>query len=399
MKCKVSQKITIGLIVFIAFCFSGQIAFAEEIKKTEFSVESFTRGSQSESMADFVITLTKNVIAGKSLYTDLPDDAMQITPALQGKARWIARNQIGIFLDSALAPGVNYTFELSEKLNTSANFTLAGLRKFTYPTSPFKIEKAEIGFQYDKELKKAKAIATITFNYPVVIAGLEKHLSIESGRGDKIPYSFQEQSPITSTVLIEIKDIPSLLEGRYLQAKIAEGFKCSGAEIGLKEPSVAPIQLGNIRELRIDRSDFQQRDGKLFINIRFSSQITLEMFQEKISIEPEIPFQLAVNYRELEIHADYKHRANYTVNIKNGIASEDGSILRDTFVKRLTVPDLYRGSALQITHFSYRERDVETRLCNDESGTRRNRNSKGSSFQSTHTDTSRRVDDRRKTKQ
>ena len=342
MKCKVYPKITLGLIIFIAFCFAGQITFAEDVEKTEFSVESFTRGTQNDSMADFVITLNKNVIAGNSLYTDLPDDAIQITPALQGKARWVARNQIGIFLDGALAPGVNYTFELSDKLKPAANFTLTGLRKFTYPTSPFKIEKAEIGFQYDKELKKAKAIATITFNYPVVIAGLEKHLSIESGRGDKIPYSFQEQSPITSTVLIEIKDIPSLLEGRYLQAKIAEGFKCSGAEIGLKEPSVAPIQLGNIRELRIDRSDIQQRDGKLFIKITFNSRLNLEMFQENVSIEPEIPFQLAVNYRELEIHADYKHRANYTVNIKNGIASEDGSILRDTFVKRLTVPDLYR---------------------------------------------------------
>ena len=337
------QKITISLIVFIAFCFAEQIAFAEDVEKTEFSVESFTRGTQNDSMADFVITLNKNVIAGKTLWTDLPDDAIQVTPALQGKARWIARNQIGIFLESALAPGVNYTFELSDKLKPAANYTLAGLRKFTYPTSPFKVEKAEIGFLYDKELKKAKAIGTITCNYAVTIAGLEKHLSILSGRGDEVPYSFQEQSPTTRAVLIEIEDIPPLLEGRYLQVKFAEGFKCSGAALGLKEPSVAPIQLGNIRELRIDRSDFQQREGKLFINIRLSSQINLEMFQGNISIEPEIPFQLAVNYRELEIHADYKHRANYTVNIKNGIASEDGNILRDTFVKRLTVPDLYRG--------------------------------------------------------
>ena len=342
MKYRVFQKITIGIIVFIALCFSGQIVYAQEIEKTEFTVESFTHGFQSDSMADFLITLNKHVIDKKSLYTDLPNDAIQITPMLQGKARWTATNQIGIFLESALAPGVNYTFELSTKLSPSANYTLVGLRKFTYPTSPFKVEKAEIGFQYDKDLKKAKAIGTITCNYAVSIADLEKHLSIQSGRGDEIPYNFQEQSPITRTVLILIEDITPLLEGQYLHVKIAEGFKCSGAEIGLKEPSVAPIQLGNIRELRIDRSSFQQRDGKLFINIPFSSRITLEMFQENISIEPEIPFQLAVNYSELEIHADYKHRTNYTVNINNGIATEDGSILRDTFVTRLTVPDLYR---------------------------------------------------------
>ncbi|MYI93163.1 hypothetical protein F4083_02410, partial [Candidatus Poribacteria bacterium] len=108
MKCKVPHKITIGLIVFFALCISGQITPALERKaKTEFSVESFRRGSQNDSMADFVITLNKRVIGGASLYRDLPDDAIQITPALQGKARWIESNQIGIFLESALAPGVN----------------------------------------------------------------------------------------------------------------------------------------------------------------------------------------------------------------------------------------------------------------------------------------------------
>ncbi len=343
MKYEVSQKIIIVFILFIAFYFSGQVIYAEEIEKTEFSVESFTAGSQSDSMADFLITLSQHIIDKKLLFTDLPDDAIQIKPALQGKARWIATNQIGIFLESALAPGVNYTFEISAKLSPSANYTLVGLRKFTYPTAPFKIESAKIEFQYNKELKKAKAIGTITCNYAVTVAGLEKHLSIQSGRGDVIPYNFQEQSPITSTVLIEIEDIPPLLEGRYLQVKIAEGFKCSGAEIGLEEPSVAPIQLENIRELRIDRSDIQQRDGKMFIRISFGSPLDLKMFEENVSIEPDLPFQLAVNYSELEIHADYKHRENYTVNIKNGIASEDGTILRDTFVKRFTVPDLYRG--------------------------------------------------------
>ena len=343
MKYKVSQKIIIGFIVFIAFYFSAQVIYAEEIEKTEFSVESFTRGSQSDSIADFLITLSNHIIDKKLLFTDLPDNAIQITPALQGTARWTATNQIGIFLESALAPGVNYTFEISDKLNLSANYALVGLRKFTYPTAPFMVESAKIEFQYDKELKKAKAIGTITCNYAVTIAGLEKHLSIQSGSGGEIPYKFQEQSPITSTVLIEMEDIPPLLEGRYLQVKIAEGFKCSGAEIGLEEPSVAPIQLGNIRELRIDQSEIQQRDGKMFIKITFGSRLNLKMFEENVSIEPKLPFQLAVNYRDLEIHADYKHRENYTVNIKNGIASEDGTILRDTFVGRATVPDLYRG--------------------------------------------------------
>ena len=344
MKSNISKKIIISfiaIIAFTAFYLSGQVVCAEEVEELEFSVKSFRHGADVDNIADFLITLSKPIIDDNQLFTDLPKNAIKVTPAVEGKARWMARNQIGFFLNSALAPSVEYTFELSTKLNPLADYVLTGKQKFTYSTAPFKVERAEIGFHYDKELKKAKAIGTVTFNYAVNIKGLAEFLSIQSGRGVDIPYIFQEQNSISRTVLIEIEDILPLLEGRYLQVKVAEGFKCTGAEIGLKEASAAPIQLGNIKELQVNRAEFRQRDGIPFIWFSFSSQITLEMFEEQISVEPSVPVQLVANYRELEIHGDFKFRSDYTVNIKHGIASADGSILRDTLVKRLKVPDLY----------------------------------------------------------
>ena len=341
MKFNVAQKFIFGFIAFMAFCLSVQVISAEEAEKSEFSVKSFAHGSETDEAADFLITLSKPIIDENLLFTELPSNAIQITPALQGKARWVARNKIGFYLESALAPSVNYTFELSTKLNPTADFVLTGKQKFTYSTEPFQVERAEIGFQYDKDLKKAKAVGTVTFNYAVNIAGLEEFLSILTGSGVDVPYIFQTQNPVTRTVLIEIEDILPLLEGQYLQVEIGKGFKCTGTEIGLKEANLAPIQLGNIKALQVNRAEFQQREGKPFIWLSFSSPITLDMFQGLTSVEPSLPFQLVARHHELEIHGDFNFRSDYTVNIKRSIASADGSILRDTFVKRLTVPDLH----------------------------------------------------------
>lgn len=249
----------------------------------------------------------------------------------------MARNQIGFFLQSPLAPSVDYTFELS-----GTNFALTGKRKFTYSTPPFKMEHAAIGFQYDQTLKKAKAVGVVTFNYPVSITDLAAFFSILSEKGAAIPYTFQPQSPITKTVLIEIENILPLLEGRYLQAKIEKGFKCAGTEIGLEATRVAPIQLEEMRVLRVTQAHFDEKDSKPVLYLSFTSPIpiTLEMFQEHTSVKPSLQYQLIVNNHVLEIHADFKFRSDYTVSIKRGVASPDGSILRDTYVETLTVPDL-----------------------------------------------------------
>ena len=340
-----SRKFLISFVVsfsLIVICLSQQPVCANQTETMEYEIESFAPRNMNGGVADFLITLSEPVIDESLVYTALPSEAIQITPAVRGKARWLARDKIGVFLEGVLAPSVAYTVEVSTQLILSADFVLTGQRKFPYSTDPFKIERAEIGFQYDKTEKKAKAVGRITFNYAVGVSGLEEFLSILTGSGVEIRYIFQPQSPVTKTVLIEIDDILPLLEGRYLQVKIAEGFKCLGTEIGLKEASIAPVELGEMRDLRVNQhGSFQYRDGKPFLRLSFSSPITLEMFQGHISVEPSLSFRLVVNYHELEIHGDFKFRSDYTVNIKRGIASTDGAILRDTYVQRFTVPDLY----------------------------------------------------------
>ena len=339
MKFIIFQKRIIGIFLFATLLFSTHIVSAEKEKETEFTVESFTSREYNGSVADFLITFSKDVIDRELLFTALPKNAITITPSVEVKARWVATNKIGIFLESTLGPSSKYVFEISKDIDASGNLVLTGQRKFNHVTKPFKVEQAKIEFRYNKDLKKAMAVGTVTFNYPVKVAALTEFLSVISGRDVEIPYTFQPQSAVTRTVLIETEVIQPLLEGRLIQAKIGKGFKCAGTEIGLEKDTVATIQIGNINELQIERTDFLQRDGKLFLRFRFRSPITVDMFQDQIGIEPKLPFRLVVNNYDLEVYGDFEFRSEYTVTIKNGIASENG-FLRNTYVQTVKVPDL-----------------------------------------------------------
>ncbi len=342
----VSKKFLIGFITFIfpiIVCFPVRFVDADEEKQTEFSVQSFAHGAEIEnnhSTADFLITFSKSVINNELLFTELPSDAIKVTPAVEGKARWVGFNQIGFFLEEALAPSIDYTFELSTVLNPSSDFVLTGERTFTHSTPPFQVEHAELGFQYDKELKKAKAIGTVTFNYAVNIEGLSEFLSIVTENETEIPYTFQPQNAITKTALIEISDISRVIEGRYLWVQVKKGFKCAGTEIGLKETNILPIVLGEINELRIERENIYDRDGIPTITISFNSDVPLENFRQHVSIVPSVSSQLLETHRAIEIRGNFKCRTAYTVHIKRGLVSETGSILKDSYVKRFEIPDL-----------------------------------------------------------
>ncbi len=328
----------ISLIVLTLFFLSIPTLYAQEVKEPEISVTSFSPRAQNGEAADFLITFSQPVIDNNLLFTELPQNIIHMTPAVDGKARWMALNQIGLFLDTTLAPSVEYTFEIKD-----TDFTLTGQRAFTYSTPPFKIEKAEIGFHYDNALKKSRAIGSITFNYPVSIVGLNEFLSILTGRGDNISYTFQTQNLITKKALIEIDDIGQLLEGQYLQVRMEKGFRGIGTEIGLQDATIAPIQLGQIKELRIEQPNVGHRDGKPYFGFYFSSPITLETLKERITIDPAIPFQVVVNDHNLEIHADFQFRSDYTVNINLGITSIYGHILKYPYVQNLKIPDLPRN--------------------------------------------------------
>ena len=335
-----SLACVIAFLLVILLNLSSQTVGASETEKTEYSVQAFAPRDENGGVADFMITFSKSLIDNSQIYTELPSRAIQITPAVQGKARWMAADKIGFFLENSLAPSINYTIEVSTQLNPSEDFVLTGQRKFTYLTRPFQVERAEIGFQYDEKQKKAKAVGTIAFNYAVNITSLREFLSILTERGTEIPYTFQTQSAITKTAIIEIADITRLLEVQSIQVQIKKGFKCTGTEIGLKEPSVAPIVLSTLKTLQVDRVDVLQREGTLAIRLTFTSPVVLETLREHVSIDPSLPHQLTSHNHELEIRGDFKCRTDYTVRIKRGVTAADGSILKDTYQKRLTMPDL-----------------------------------------------------------
>ncbi len=341
----INKKFLIGAVLFLSLfiVIIGALyinSLTTSDAKTRVTVKMITpEGKKVPQWVDFTFTFSEPVVDNSLINTELPNRAIQFTPTTQGTARWIARDTIRFFLESALAPSASYTVELSPKLRQSSlGFVITGDRKFTFATEQFRIQSNRLEFKYTKT--HAKVDGNITFNYPVNIADLRANMSMRLQEDVEIPYTLQPQNGIAREVKVSTEEIPRLLGDQSLKVKIEKGFKCTGGKIGLKESFVKSMSLTGHGTLSVTYANVQEYSGRPHIALRFSSRIPVDTVQPYIKINPNIDTQIITRYGEIEIHGDFKRRERYVITVDQGLTAPDSSVLRKPYSVKLRIPDV-----------------------------------------------------------
>ena len=340
----INKKFLVGAVLllslFIVIIGSLYMHSLTSDTKTRVTVKSTTpEGEKVPQWVDFTFTFTEPVVDNSLINTELPNRAIQFTPTARGTARWIARDTIRFFLESALAPSASYTVELSPKLRQSSlGFVITGDRKFTFATEQFRIQSSRLEFKYTKT--HAKVDGKITFNYPVNIADLRANMSMRLQEDVDIPYTLQPQNGIAREVNVSTEDIPRLMGDQILKVQIEKGFKCTGGKIGLKESFAKSMSLTGHGTLSVTYANVQEYSGRPHIALRFSSHIPVDTVQPYININPRIDTQIITRYSEIEIHGDFKRRERYEITVDQGLTAPDNSVLRKPYSVKLRIPDV-----------------------------------------------------------
>ena len=308
--------------------------------KTRYSVNTFAPQGEVPQWIDFSITFSEGIVDKSRVGTEVPGEALRFTPAVQGTARWVAPDRIGVFLDAPLAPSAQYTVELTPELNPSETFLLTGQKEFKFATEPFAVQQTRMEFSTNDAREYATGFGTIAFNYPVTTADLKAHLSIELDDGTEIPYQLETNTATARTVTFETKRIKRGNADREIKVKIEKGFKCTGGQIGLEKASVTPVILRGKGTLGVTYSDVRESDGTPYISVSFSTPVLSDTIESYLELTPAVDYQVISDYRNIEIHGDFKRRTTYTLKIRRGLTSRNDAVLKQDYMTRLKIPDL-----------------------------------------------------------
>ena len=308
--------------------------------KTRYSVNTFAPQGEVPQWTDFSITFSEGIVDKSRVGTEVPGEALRFTPAVQGTARWVAPDRIGVFLDAPLAPSAQYTVELTPELNPSETFLLTGQKEFKFATEPFAVQQTRMEFSTNDAREYATGFGTIAFNYPVTTADLKAHLSIELDDGTEIPYQIETNTATARTVTFETKRIKRGNADREIKVKIEKGFKCTGGQIGLEKASVTPVILRGKGTLGVTYSDVRESDGTPYISVSFSTPVLSDTIESYLELTPAVDYQVISDHRNIEIHGDFKRRTTYTLKIRRGLTSRNDAVLKQDYMTRLKIPDL-----------------------------------------------------------
>lgn len=345
MVAKLSKTVLISLIGLLSLIIvAGVFYIVSENSgaKTRYSVTAFTPQGDVPQWVDFSWTFSEPIIDNAGIGTEVPQQAIRWTPAVDGKGRWVARDKIGFFLESPLAPSARYAVELSSRLSLSDSFVLTGQQRFEFATRRFEVTATTLHFQYNPDDKqKAKAVGTINFNYPVNIADLKAHLSIQFNGDTEIPYSLLTETSTARTVTLETEEVERGREDRVLTLRIQKNFKCTGGKLGLAAASVTSVVLSGSGTLGVTYSDVKESGGSPYLMLRFSTDVPAHVVEPYLQIAPNPGrTQLIMRYGDIRIHGDFKRRTTYTLTIQEGLTAQDGSVLKKPYATRLTIPDV-----------------------------------------------------------
>ncbi len=308
--------------------------------RTRYSVETFTPQGAVPQWVDFSITFSEAIIDKSRVGTEVPAEAFRFTPAVQGTARWIALDRVGFFLDAPLAPSAEYTVQLTPELNPSDTFLLTGQKEFKFATDPFAVQQARMEFSSDEAREHATGFGTIAFNYPITIVDLKAHLSIELDDETEIPYQIETNTATARTIKFRTKRIKRSKADREIKIKIEKGFKCTGGKIGLEKASVTPVILRGRGTLGVTYSDVWESDGAPHISVSFSAPVLSDAIEPYIELTPAVAYQVTSDYRNVQIHGNFKRRTTYTLKIRRGLTARNDAVLKRDYRTRLKIPDI-----------------------------------------------------------
>ncbi len=334
-------KSLIGLVGLMALLLGACIVYIVQSNvraRTRYSVKTFTPQGEVPQWADFSITFSEAIIDKLRVGTEVPAEALRFTPAVQGTARWAARDRVGFFLDAPLAPSTEYIVQLTPELNPSETFLLTGQKEFKFATEPFAVQQTRMEFTSDNE--HVTGSGTIAFNYPVTIVDLKAHLSIELDDGTEVPYQIETNTATARTVKFKTKRIKRGKADREIKIRIEKGFKCTGGKIGLEKPNVTPVILRGRGTLGVTYSDVWESDGTPYISVSFSAPVLSDTIEPYLELTPAVTYKVTSDYRNIRIHGNFKRRTTYTLKIRRGLTARNDAVLKQDYMTRLKIPDL-----------------------------------------------------------
>jgi len=297
------------------------------VKPIDFSAKNFT--DEVQPLQNLTFKFNVSMVEEKDLNQWISANYLKFEPKIQGKYKWISKNELVFSPLNPLSPSTNYQVQLNQLPNplTPEERQLPISNKSITFHTPY-LRFADVTPYWSKSNQQTELRLILHFNYELSPDVLNQKIEILL-ENQKLPYTFITNS-VSSKIEMTVQNVDFKENIQPIKVKLNKGIRLQGSNVDSEELTFE-TQIPGI-ELEILKTD-TQHDGftgtfTVYANHAFEE---LNSWSSIIQIEPKIPFYVQVNHNQLLIKAEFLQNLPYTLKINKNLTSILGSKLKEDY--------------------------------------------------------------------
>ena len=302
-------------------------------------------GDEVQQTQNLTFTLNKNVGPDAHLGEWDSTQYVRFKPAVRGKFKWTAPNELVFSPTVAFDPATDYRAELTNDVlkNGTAKDLKVATGDIAFHTPYLQLTGVETWWTKSRETGQPVAKSRLNFNYPVSSAEVGSKVAVSTGNGAVTTQLLP--SDVGSTVNLMLANAPAEKNEQPLTVKVATGLKVPNTGYQSKEAIEETATLPS--RYRIEVADVQtgfanNKDGTPTGQVRVIT--TQELQPGNISafytIQPQVATTAELTENGFVIRGDFNETDTYVLTLTDQIrgvlnTKVDEPVTRDLFFGKM----------------------------------------------------------------
>ena len=293
-------------------------------------------GEEVARLQNMIFTFSEDVLPDETkIGTWEKESLVEFEPAVKGKFRWVARNEVLFAPDAQLGICQDYKARVTDKvLKYSKARKRVDRSKVLNFHTPYLNLKAVNGFWTLNESTGAPEIRLNTdFNYVVKPDAVLEKMKV-SVNDKPVGYTLDENGSSESFSL-GIRDRKALDEPSEIKVVLNKGLSPAGSNYKTGKAIEQTLVLSSPYELSITSATTRFEDGVGIVDVVTSQQIDAKTLQDCYTIDPKVTTTAEVSRNGFVIRGEFAEQVAYALTIKTSLKGVLGGKLKNEYTANL----------------------------------------------------------------
>ncbi|MBC5773302.1 alpha-2-macroglobulin family protein [Pontibacter sp. KCTC 32443] len=319
LSCSLPFWYIILILVFISSC---------KGKSDELLLESRNFEQQIAQEQNLVFKFDKELVPDSLLNDWDTIPYISFNPAVPGKFKWTAPDELVFSPSRPFAPSTNYQAELTDNLlhHSKTKYKIPAGQGFTFHTPYVALTKTKTYWTLNENNPtQLEANLLLSFNYPVDLPSLRENLRVYQGRTG-LP--IEVVSSNRESIAVKLKGVSQATdEAIPVLLSINKGLTMPGSTYQTTLTIEREVELPSRRQMQVTEVATAFEEGQERIYVFTTQPISNADLRSTVSIDPQREFTVERLENGLVLKGNFSGQENYTLTISGNLAGVAGKEL------------------------------------------------------------------------